>query len=29
MWAGFIIGLFVGGFFGVALMCILFCARER
>lgn len=25
---GFIIGLFVGGFIGVALMCIMFVARQ-
>lgn len=27
-WLYFIIGLFVGGFLGVALMCILYCGRD-
>ena len=27
-WLYFIIGLFVGGFLGVTLMCILFCGRD-
>ena len=28
-WLYFIIGLFVGGFLGVALMCILYCGRDN
>jgi len=28
MLAGFIIGVFIGGFFGVGLMCLLYYSRE-
>ena len=28
MIAGIIIGMFIGGFFGVALMCLLYYSRE-